>query len=154
MYKKTRSLRLPLLTTSALVLLAVSGCKEEVSLSPDQTYQTYYSKVIEGRSFEEDLGYHAKIRQDEVLSSLDARSKATGQAEEQIKKAYIDFTHGLAKCGKLSLLNETIDGGNASLNYAVEDICDTDFNSKLNVKMILEKGGWKIVSDEIKMVSK
>ena len=59
------------------LLLGLSACDEEERASPDQTYLEYYSKVIGGRTFEEDLAYHSKARREEVLDQMAARAEGS-----------------------------------------------------------------------------
>lgn len=131
--------------------LTLTACKDEDQSSPDETYRGYYAKVIAGRSFDEDVTYHAKSRQEEVLGQLEARSQSSGQSAEVIQNMYLNFTQSLAKCGTLELKDEVVDGVTARLVYAVTDTCNSEnTSSELWIEMV-DEDGWKIVSDELKI---
>jgi len=145
MKKKFRILFLGLTVTVVL-----AACRDEERVSPDDTYRAYYAKVIAGRTFDEDVEYHAKLRRQEVQESLQARSANSSQTVEEIENLYLNFTQQLAKCGSLALSEEKVDGDTASLTYAVTDSCTENQNTQLFVEMVYEKG-WKIQSDELKI---
>lgn len=132
------------------VMVALAACRDEESASPDESYRAYYAKVIAGRSFDEDVEYHAKARRQEVQESLQVRAANSSQMVEEIETSYLNFTQQLAKCGALVLSEEKVDGDTASLTYAVTDTCTESQNTQLFVEMAYEKG-WKILSDELKM---
>ena len=133
-----------------VVTFTLVACRDEEGASPDETYRTYYAKVIEGRSFDEDVEYHAKSRRQEVQESLDIRAENSSQSIDMIKALYLNFTQQLAKCGSLTLSEERIEGETASLTYAVTDTCANNQNTQLIIQMVNEKG-WKILSDELKI---
>ncbi len=75
------------------------------------------------------------------------RAKASGQTIDEVRKMYLTFTQRLAKCAKLTLDKEEIEGDQAKLVYAVEDVCtDMSADTRLTVEMVYEDG-WKIQSD-------
>lgn len=128
--------------------LLLVACREEERAAPDAVYRAYYAKVAEGRSFEEDAGYHAAARRAEVQAQLKAQAEATSRSSEDIEALYLNFTQQLAKCGALDLAGEQVDGDSARLVYAVTDTCDGAQGGELVVDMVYEDG-WKILSDEL-----
>lgn len=138
---------------SVVLGLYLTGCKEEIHPSPDQTYRAYHSKVVEGRSFEEELRFHAEHRQREVLDDLKKKAASSDQTVEEIQSSYLNFTQSLARCGQLTLIKEAIEGKQAKLSYSVKDTCNTDVRSELKIEMVFEDG-WKILSDTVEMVAK
>lgn len=133
-----------------MLTLVLAGCRNEEYGSPDETYRAYYAKVIEGRSFDEEVEYHANSRRHEIQESLINRAENSNQSVNKIKALYLNFTQQLAKCGSLSLSEERIEGDVASLTYAVLDTCTGNRNTQLVVQMVNENG-WKILSDVLKV---
>lgn len=134
------------------VAMALASCRDEERASPNETYRAYYAKVIAGRSFDEDVEYHAKLRRQEVLVGLQTRAANSSQTVEEIETLYLNFTQQIAECGSLALSEEKVVGDTASLVYAVTDSCTGNQNSQLHVEMVYE-GGWKIQSDLLKVAS-
>jgi hypothetical protein len=132
------------------VALTLAACRDEERASPDETYRAYYAKVIEGRTFDEDVEYHARSRCKEVQESLNIRGESSGQQQDMIQTLYLNSTQQVARCGALILSNETIDGDQANLIYTVNYTCAENENTQLFVQMFYEKG-WKILSDELKV---
>ena len=147
MKKKPRILFLGLTVTVVL-----AACRDEERVSPDETYRAYYAKVIAGRTFDEDVEYHSRLRRQEVQEGLQARSANSSQTVEEIETLYLNFTQQLANCGSLALSEEKVDGDTARLTYAVTDSCTENQNTQLFVEMVYEKG-WKIQSDELKITN-
>ncbi|MBV1868071.1 MAG: hypothetical protein KUG69_09225 [Marinosulfonomonas sp.] len=134
------------------VTMALASCRDEERASPDETYRAYYAKVIAGRSFDEDVEYHAKLRRPEVQEGLQTRAANSSQTIEEIETLYLNFTQQLAECGSLTLSEEKVDGDTASLIYAVTDTCTENQNTQLYVEMVYERG-WKIQSDELRITN-
>ncbi len=145
---------MPSFVQFALIMLSVvtlGACREEAKMSPDQTYQSYYAKVIEGRSFDEDVKSHTASRREEVIGMMQSRADGDEQALAATKELYLDFTQKLAKCGEITLAEQKIEGDVAQLVYDVEDTCtESASNGQLLIEMVNESG-WKIQSDELKI---
>ncbi len=132
------------------LIMVLAACRNEERVSPDATYRAYYAKVIEGRTFDQEVNYHAQVRRQEVLKGLQTRTKNSSQTVEEIETLYLNFTQQLAKCGSLALTEEKSEGDTAHLIYAVTDTCTENQGTELIVEMVYEKG-WKILSDELKI---
>ena len=134
------------------MIVSLSACREEERAAPDAVYKSYYAKVIEGRTFEEDVSYHSKSRVAEIMAQLESGASGSEEATNQIKDLYLDFSQNLAKCGDLTLREERVDEDAAQLIYDVEDTCSTGGNGELHIQMVYEDG-WKIASDELKITA-
>ena len=59
MLRSNQRLRKTFHAASLMVLaFGLVACDEDRA-SPDETYRAYHAKVVEGRSFEEDIAFHA-----------------------------------------------------------------------------------------------
>lgn len=130
----------------ALALCVAAG-GAAASDTPDAVYRAYYAKVIEGRSFDEDIGFHTAARRDEVLAQVRTQAEGSGRTPEEMQTLYLRFTQQLAQCGTLALTREEVADGTAQIVYAVTDTCGGP-GGELVVEMI-DEDGWKIRSDEL-----
>ncbi len=113
-------------------------------------YERYYQLVANGRSFAEDIKYHAQSRVREILAKVDEKVASGAMSAEKLKEFYLRLTQKLARCGKLELTREEVNGREARIEYNVTDTCSTVAAKRtLHITMVLE-GGWKIQSDELK----
>ena len=136
------------------VCLVLFACKDEPREAPHVTYERYNQLVIDGRSFAEDVVFHAKARREEIGSDTKRRAKAAGKSIDEYQKLYLSFTQNLARCAKLTLQKEEVNGDKALVVFDVEDTCtDAEAEINLTVEMVYEDG-WTIQSDTMSSKSK
>lgn len=130
-----------LLTSVSLFVL--SACAPDKS--PSEIYEQYNSQVVQGISFDDDKVYYTKRKQQEVESKFPQYMESMKKSRKEVIQAYLEFSQELAKCKKIELAKEIIDGNAATLEYLQTDICGNESNSeeKQTVEMIYESG-WKI----------
>lgn len=78
-----------------ILSLAFAAFRNEENGSPDEIYRAYYAKVIEGRSFDEEVKYHANSRRQEIQEILIMRVENSNQSVDMIKAHYLNFTQKL-----------------------------------------------------------
>lgn len=134
-----------------LALAPLAGCDGAVETEgPHETYLRYHAMVAAGRTFEEDVAFHAEARVAEVLAALDAKAAAEGRAPAEIKALYLEATEAGAACAALTLVREAVFEKKARLVYAVRDTCARGPDQRLVVEMAFERG-WKIQSDTLEI---
>ncbi len=131
-----------LLVSVSLSILPLASIAD---IAPHKIYEEYNSKVVSGISFEEDKSYYTKRKQDEVDSKIPRYIERLKKPRDEVIAFYLDISMRIAKCKEIILLNETIDGDTATLEYSQKDICGNEPTNqgKQRIKMTKENG-WKI----------
>ena len=142
----TRAISLSL----SLIVSLLIGCSAEKS--PSQVYNEYNSKVINGISYDDDKAYYSKRKQEEVESKFPQYMKQMDKSRDEVIEFYLKFSMELAKCKKITLVNEVIEADTAFLEYSQKDICGNESTSqeKQMIRM-LKQDGWKIDDIEISL---
>ncbi|HET6397708.1 MAG TPA: hypothetical protein VFF91_12845 [Pseudoxanthomonas sp.] len=137
---------------AAMVLpFIIVGCQKEES--PSTFYERYNQKVVSGIStLEDDARFYSSRKRKEVESRIPAFMKKTNKTREEAIRFYLDFSQAVAKCKKIELVEEVIDGEVAHLTYNQEDVCGNTSPIQETQKVrLVNENGWKIDEVEISL---
>ncbi|WKE64260.1 hypothetical protein PVT67_11215 [Gallaecimonas kandeliae] len=130
----------------ALLFLALAATACQQQESPDDFYRGYNQKVIAGMaSLEEDAAYYSARKRQEMAAHLEAFMAQSHKTKAQAIAFYLDFSHAVAKCKKITLVSQQQDGDVANLTYNQQDVCGnpTAVPETQKVRLVREDG-WKI----------
>ncbi|RYY78832.1 MAG: hypothetical protein EOO69_09025 [Moraxellaceae bacterium] len=138
-----------------LLLAACSSNDSSSMLKPSRVYEQYNEKVIHGMPFEQEKSYYTDAKQAEVEQKIPQYMQQMKKSREQVIQIYQQMSQSVAKCKKIQLAHERIEGNSAYLTYDQTDICNPNTNTlqknapqKQSVIMRNEQG-WKIHQVEI-----
>lgn len=134
-----------------ILMLVTAGCQKPES--PSSVYERYNEKVIAGiSSYEEDASYYSARKRREVESKIPVLAKKMNKTREEVIRFYLDFSRAAAKCKKIELAREVIEGNVAYLTYNQTDICGNSSPGRETQKVrLVNEGGWKIDEVEISL---
>ena len=134
-----------ILAAAACVLFACSKPGE----TPAEVYLDYHARSAEGMTFEEDITYYSAATLATVEDRIASLVERSGRTREEAIELYLDLSQAGAKCSRLELVEERIDGATAELVFNASSTCpDASSPSQQKVTLVLE-GGWKLEDVEI-----
>lgn len=128
-------------------LLVACGQQAE---SPSEVYLDYHARSAQGMSFEEDASFYSSSKVSEVADKLAVLVAQSGRTRDEAIRLYLDISRDTARCSKLNLTEEKIEGGIAYLVFDATGTCGAEFaaGSQHKVTLVLENG-WKLDDVEI-----
>ncbi len=135
------------------LLGSIVACQQQEGLSPHAFYTDYTQKTITGKlSFEEDATHFSNRKRSELEPKMLAMMTSSGKTREELTRIYLDFSRGVAKCKKIELESESINGNVATLVYKQTDICgNKSATQELQKVRLVNEDGWKIDNVEISL---
>ncbi|TEU28647.1 hypothetical protein [Alkanindiges illinoisensis] len=132
------------------LIVACSSNDTTPSSKPSTVYEQYNDKIIQGISYEEEKSYFTDAKQAEIEQKIPQYMQQMKKNREQVIQMYQSISQSVARCKKIRLLEERIDGNTAYLSYEQTDICNPGSShlQKQSVVMHNEQG-WKIHQVEI-----
>ena len=133
---------------SLMLLLIACGEKKP----PAEIYQEYNNRVISGLPFDEEIAYFSKRKALEIEEAIAKAMQQSNKTRPEIIAVFNSMAQKIEKCMSISLLEEMIDGNQATVTFSQKDTCNQDPDLKVAGKRIIsmvDEDGWKI--DEIDM---
>jgi hypothetical protein len=125
-----------------IMAFLILGCSQ--SESPKEIYDRYVQLEISGITVEQFMSSYSKRKQEEIESSVKDAMEKNGLTRKQTIETYLPIFQRFAKCKKLILLDEKIEGNKAVVSYESTDDCAGEINVKKEIVYMVNEGGWKI----------
>lgn len=120
------------------------------SQKPSTVYEQYNDKVIHGIAYEEEKIYFSNAKRAEVESKIPQYMQQMKKSREQVIQMYQKVSQSVAKCKKIRLTQERIEGNTAYLTYEQTDICNPSSGGQQKQSVVMHnEHGWKIHQVEI-----
>lgn len=130
-------------------LLLTAACSGP---TPDEVYQDYNAKLIEGLSFDAEKTWYSERKQQEVEEQVPVYMEQMGRDREGVIELYETFSQEQARCHAIELVEERVEGETAYLEYNQTDTCGEEPRAagKQKIRMVTNADGdWKIDHVEV-----
>lgn len=128
--------------------LALGGCAAQPT--PSQVYEAYHAHSAEGMTFDEDAAHYTVRKRAEVERRIPALMQRLGVSRDDALRRYLDLSQAVARCKRIELIEQRIDGATAHLRYRQADTCGNASAAQETQRVrMLDEGGWKIDEVEI-----